>query len=73
MLTKLASGNGAIAHEYGCMELPCEVFRSAAGFFIGTRVPNGVSFSRESSEYWSNEEDAKSALLSGKWTQRQHP
>ncbi len=62
---------GKLAQQYG-YELPLEVMRSAAGFYIGTSE-QGMPFSRESQEYFPNHGEAVEALATGKWTQRLTP
>lgn len=59
---------GKIAASFG-FQLPLEVLRSAAGFFLGTSE-QGLPFSRESEEYWPTAEAASGALNNGTWTQR---
>lgn len=61
--------NGKLAKLCG-EELPIQVCRSYAGFYIGT-LQNGMPFSRESIQYWETSELAKQALDSGIWTQKQ--
>ncbi|KGM38687.1 hypothetical protein JY96_21140 [Aquabacterium sp. NJ1] len=65
--------HGHLAKTYCNKELPLEVLRSAAGFYIGTRDDLGLPVSRESAEYWRKQEAAEHALSSGDWTQRQYP
>ncbi len=62
MIGKLAASCG--------FPLPVQVMASAAGFYLGT-TDFGIPFSRESNEYWTSEEDAKNALQSGNWTQKE--
>lgn len=59
---------GLMAEQYG-EKLPLEVYRSQAGFYLGTYSERGP-FTRESEEYWRKEEQAEQALATGKWTQR---
>lgn len=69
--------NGLMARQCG-RELPIEVLKSAAGFYLGTFVHNddydsGGPFSRESMEYWPTRELAQEALDTGDWTQKPSP
>ncbi len=63
---------GKLALEYCQVQLPLQVCRSAAGFYIGTFGESGPC-SRESVQYWAKKEDAQSALDNGSWSQRSHP
>ena len=64
---------GCLAAEFGKRQLPLQVCRSAAGFYLGTKE-NDQPFSRESVEYWRTREEANEALLSPKkWSQRPAP
>lgn len=54
------------------MRLPLMVLQSAKGFYLGT-ADNDGPVSRESVEYWANENAAKVALSGSEgknWTQR---
>ena len=62
MIGKLAASCG--------FHLPIQVMESAVGFYLGT-TDFGIPLSRESNEYWTSEEDAKKALQSGNWTQKE--
>jgi len=64
--------HGLLALEYCSSRLPLIALRSAAGWYLGTCDEFGP-VSRESAEYWSSEEQAKDALRSAEWTQRDHP
>lgn len=69
---------GHLANLYCHAELPLQVLKSAAGFYIGTFVRDIVSdlfgpVSRESEEYFPTEEAAQEALRSGSWTQKLYP
>lgn len=61
--------------EYGLLamangkKLPLNVYRSNAGFYIGTWTDAGP-FTRESVEYFRKEEQARHALATGQWTQK---
>lgn len=63
--------------EYGRLaiangkKLPLDVYRSNAGFYIGTFTADGP-FTRESNEYFRKEEQARLALASGQWTQKEY-
>lgn len=48
--------------------LPLQVLKSNAGFYIGTADEEGPC-SRESNEYWPSRDGADKALASGSWTQ----
>ena len=61
---------GLLAQTFAGRELPLEVLRSAAGYYLGTWDEEGP-FTRESQEYFSNQQAAQDALESGDWTQRQ--
>lgn len=63
---------GILAAEGGFADLPLEALKSAAGWYIGTRA-SGLPVSRESVEYFDTEQEARSALDSGAWTQRRNP
>lgn len=66
---------GHLALKFGGVELPLEVLKSAAGFYIGTfdrSSPVPEPFSRESQQYWSTREAAVAALVSGNWTQLEY-
>ena len=60
---------GHLAKTFADRELPLEVLRSAAGYYLGTWDEEGP-FTRESQEYFSNERAAWDALARGDWTQR---
>ena len=62
---------GLLAKTFADRELPLEILRSAAGYYIGTWDEEGP-FSWESQEYFSNEQAAQDALAQGAWTQRKH-
>lgn len=65
---------GELARQIGGSRLPLQVLRSAAGYYIGT-ADEGGPYSRESAEYWPNQDAAQRALEAGPhaWTQRDHP
>lgn len=50
--------------------LPIEILEGDVGFYIGTRE-DGLPFSRESEEYFGTLAQARLALSTGSWTQRQ--
>lgn len=62
---------GMLAAEAG-FRLPLQVLQSQAGFYIGTADDKGP-VSRESVEYFPNEDTAHHALTKGTWTQKPHP
>jgi hypothetical protein len=64
---------GLLAKQYCGVDLPVQVLRSAAGFYLGTQDSLGFPVSRESVQYWRKHGDAKDALDQGSWTQRQFP
>ena len=62
---------GVLAEIFGRRKLPVRVYKSAAGFYLGTRTEDGEPFTRESIEYWKKRKHAAEALLGlRKWTQR---
>jgi len=63
---------GQLAKAFANKSLPLSVLRSRAGCYVGTADDDGPC-SRESVEYWSDSQDAESALQSGSWTQRERP
>jgi hypothetical protein len=63
---------GMLASPAGA-DLPLQVLRSAAGFYIGTWDPAEGPFSRESVEYWPARPAAERAFAEGHWTQRLSP
>jgi hypothetical protein len=63
---------GALAEAAGKV-FPLEVLKSGAGYYIGTLDTDGMPFSRESFEYWSQASDAETALQRGLWRQRREP
>ncbi|QLG96513.1 hypothetical protein HZF02_23345 [Pseudomonas yamanorum] len=60
---------GKIASRECGMQYPLQVLRSAAGYYIGT-ADGFEPVSRESEEYYRNEDAAKQALELNLWTQR---
>jgi hypothetical protein len=52
------------------MQLPQQVLKSAAGYYIGTFHPTEGPVSRDSCEYWPRENEAVAAFRSGNWTSR---
>ena len=46
------------------------VHKSAAGYYIGTRTPEGEPNTRESARYWPKRSDALHALQTGDWLQK---
>ncbi len=65
----LPSAYGLIAGQFG-EQLPIEILVGDAGFYLGTR-DDGLPFSRESEEYFATREQARQALSTGRWTQRE--
>jgi hypothetical protein len=63
---------GLLAKKHCGVELPLDVCRSNAGFYIGTFGDDGPC-SRESVQYWPTREAAQQALATGTWTQRTEP
>ena len=64
---------GHLAKTYCNKDMPLQVLKSAAGFYIGTCDSHGCPVSRESVQYWRNQEPAEHALSTGEWTQRSEP
>ena len=67
---------GLLALQCG-KTLALEVYRSAAGFYLGTYAEDKecgfpAPFTRESQEYWPTAAKASAALESGSWTQRRN-
>lgn len=60
---------GQIARLFG-EDLPVEIIEGDLGFYLGTRE-DGLPFSRESDEYFATREQARRALSTGRWTQRE--
>lgn len=63
---------GKLAQEAG-YELPLNVLKSNAGYYVGTKTLEGEPISRESMEYFKSHEEAEKALKQGNWTQRDQP
>lgn len=61
---------GLLAKTYLQVELPLQVLRSAAGYYIGTADEMGAPVSRESVEYFPSAKTATEALSTGSWTQK---
>lgn len=59
---------GKLAKNYCGVELPLQVLKNQAGYYIGTFDEDGPC-SRESVEYFPTKEAALAALETGKWTQ----
>ena len=59
---------GRLAQEFCQLNLPLQVLKSAAGFYIGTQDDEGP-VSRES-DYYTTHEAAQQALATGNWVQR---
>ena len=68
----VAFATGKLAFEYCNRRLPLQVLRSQRGYYIGTISDEGPC-SRESCEYFKNEQLAEKALASGNWTQKTEP
>lgn len=64
---------GRLAFQYCGLWLPVRVYKSAAGYYLGTRGDDGAPISRESAEYFATEGIASEALATGGWTQRDEP
>lgn len=69
-LTPIVPGRLALAAG---QVFPLEVCRSRAGYYLGTRDPEGLPFSRESVEYWPTAAAAEAARAASAWTQRLAP
>lgn len=63
---------GLLAQEYCNIQLPLQVLKSNAGFYIGTADDAGPC-SRESVEYFTTQAKAQQALDDGVWTQKETP
>lgn len=63
---------GKLAKSYCGVELPLQVLKSQAGFYIGTSDVEGPC-SRESVEYFPTKDAAFAALKTGEWTQKSTP
>lgn len=50
-----------------------QVYKSAAGFYLGALSEHGEPLARDSEEYWGTRGEAEAALANGNWTQRQSP
>jgi len=62
---------GKLAKKYCNLELELMIYKSNAGWYIGTKY-NGEPISRES-EYYETKEECKDALDNNTWTQRDSP
>ena len=67
------AATGELARRYCGKDLPLQVLQSRAGYYIGTFDEEAGPCSRESVEYWRDEEEAKRALVDGTWTQKEEP
>lgn len=63
---------GKLAKKYCNKELELMVYKSNAGWYIGTMY-NGEPISRESESYYATKALAESALKNGTWTQKESP
>lgn len=63
--------NGILAARCAGLNLPLQVLHSRAGFYIGTADEVSGPVSRESVEYFTTQDSADLALLTGNWTQRE--
>lgn len=66
------ASSGFLAKRYSGLDLPVQVLRSGAGYYLGTIDEDGPC-SRESQEYFPTKESAEEALQTGRWTQRERP
>jgi hypothetical protein len=66
---------GFLAREFGGVNHPLTIIKSAAGYYIGTLDEDGAPYSRESEEYWRGREEAEEVLRTSPsaWTQRPAP
>lgn len=62
--------NGMLARYFCKADIPLQVCKSHAGFYIGTKDENGMPFTRESLQYWETHAVAQDALDTGMWTQK---
>jgi len=70
--TASANAIGYLALIHTGKRLPLQIYRSAAGHYIGT-VDRDGPVSRESAEYFRSYQAAEHALATGRWRQRIHP
>jgi len=63
---------GKLALQWCHVYLDNAVYKSGAGYYIGTFNEDGPC-SRESVEYYSTKEQAQAALEANSFTQRSHP
>jgi hypothetical protein len=61
---------GYLTHAATHLLLPNQICKSAAGFYIGTVMPDTDPGARESVEYWTRRADAEQSLTARRWTQR---
>lgn len=64
--------NGILCKEWCGVNLPIQICKSAAGFYIGC-MSDHEPMSRESVEYFRTLSLAEEAFADGTWTQRLHP
>ena len=64
---------GRLAQEFCQVQLPLQVLKSSAGFYIGTQDDLAWPVSRESADYYPTHEAAQQALATGNWEQRLNP
>jgi len=64
---------GRLAYVFCGKRLPLDVLHSNRGFYIGTYDDVDGPCSRESIEYFDEETEAKLALVTGNWTQKEAP
>ena len=64
--------NSPLAKRWCNLDLPLQVLKSNAGFYIGTADAEGP-VSRDSAEYWRTASQAQTALDNNAFTQRETP
>lgn len=64
---------GWLAKEFGGENFELQVLQSAAGYYLGTLDKDGLPYSRESQQYFPDEDTARKALETGTFIQRKHP
>ena len=62
-----------LSKRYIGVELPLQVCKSNAGYYIGAKMRDGTPASRDSREYYRTAELAQKALDSGTFSQRETP
>ncbi len=63
---------GKLAKKYCNLELELMIYKSNAGWYIGTMY-NGEPISRESESYYATKKECQTALDNNTWTQKERP